>query len=580
MTAVAPTAAERRSLPSDFSLWTLTDVKSVIQTAVAEGPGRTGFRANAAFVEDRDHWQNGTTWVGPTGDDSVKDLVLQGVKRQFTPVDVIGEVLDRVVNGLVKREPDVQFVPRQPGGADGDTEAQAAEADAMLALISDWWDRVKLWGEDNVRAAVRRSRWAGRGALRLYIPSGQLADDGEKTVFPTGLTWAEAFARIQCEAPAPDDVLVYTDPVSQRTIAMALTTDMEGQELAELWYRDGDDLVFRTVGRDGAATYQVPGVRRLPIAEMAAQVLITEPVRRQQNRLNFFESMLVRVGETAGFPERYLINSAPSGIWLKTAPASSTNPVTRTDDSGVVWYLHEIPRSLGAAIATELRGFPYPTDNAGGQSVTTPSVTIKEPTDPDYAVRACDHARRTILRSCKQGHLALDSAGETSGLAYQQARADFEDDLAATKGPLEGLLRETIEAAIALADAMGSGREEGPVRRNFLERYRCVVNLHIHTGPVLPEEQIAISTVAQQGLLARSSAMARLGVEDVAAELTALAEDPQAQAKLAGQQAIAVQAWVAAGVAIDVAAELAGLSAEDAAKLLAPQDPTRFPVQP
>jgi hypothetical protein len=80
-----------------------------------------------------------------------------------------------------------------------------------------------------------------------------------------------------------------------------------------------------------------------------------------------------------------------------------------------------------------------------------PGITFKDPTDPEFVIKACDHGRKTILRECKQGHLATDSTAESSGLAYMQARAIFGKDLRATKAPLEGMVRATIEAAIALS---------------------------------------------------------------------------------------------------------------------------------
>jgi hypothetical protein len=56
--------------------------------------------------------------------------------------------------------------------------------------------------------------------------------------------------------------------------------------------------------------------KRLPIAQMMADLLITDMVRRQQKSLNYFETVLTRVIETAGFPERYTTNAKPSGVWL------------------------------------------------------------------------------------------------------------------------------------------------------------------------------------------------------------------------------------------------------------------------
>ena len=78
------------------------------------------------------------------------------------------------------------------------------------------------------------------------------------------------------------------------------------------------------------------------LAELRAPVLITDPVRRQQARLNFFESTLVRVVETAGFAERYTLNAAPQGMWLKTPPTTAPALDTQVDANNVTWYLHPV----------------------------------------------------------------------------------------------------------------------------------------------------------------------------------------------------------------------------------------------
>jgi hypothetical protein len=180
-------------------------------------------------------------------------------------------------------------------------------------------------------------------------------------------------------------------------------------------------------------------------------------------------------------------------------------------------------------------------------------------------IKACDHGRKTILRECKQGHLATDSTAESSGLAYMQARAIFGKDLRATKAPLEGMVRATIEAAIALSDALGGV----PVASSFLSKYRCVVNLHVDTGPALPTELAENREQNKAGLLSRASAMARGGVEDTDAELTALDNDPIARANLWKVRGEAMKALQDANAGFAGAAAAIGLTPEEATSLMA-----------
>jgi hypothetical protein len=108
---------------------------------------------------------------------AIRSKILAQVEPQFRPVDVIGEALDNVANGLLDKEPDVSFAPLTPAADPESEEAkrQKVEMDAMVGRISAWWDRRQFW--ERVREAVRRSRWATRGALRLWITRSTARDE-------------------------------------------------------------------------------------------------------------------------------------------------------------------------------------------------------------------------------------------------------------------------------------------------------------------------------------------------------------------------------------------------------------------
>lgn len=577
-TATQPETTTITAAPPIFATWEVKDALAAIEAVIDATVGSDGYAANSAFIEEGDHWQDGDRWVGPDGGGSLelRTKVLEAVARQFTPVDAVGEALDNVVNGLLRREPDVTFTPRKPGGKDGaPSDAQEQAIAAMREHVSGWWDSRKLF--ELAKTAVRRARWSTRGLLRAWLTPATLVErateDGVVRELPGGLPFADALALVQVSAPAPDVAIVYTDSETQDRCAIFVTSEQGagGTEVTvvELWYRAGEETVVRVVRSDDTEPeeHRLPIGGRLPIVQMEADLLLTESVRKQQDRLNFFETLLVRVGETAGFPERYTTNAMPHGLWLTSPPADGP-PLETQEVDGTTWYLHRAPRAIGAALTTDLRGIEVEDAN-GKKTLTTPGITFKEPTDPEYCVKASEHARATILRSCKQGHLANTSQAETSGDAYEQARTAHEADLDNTRGPLEAMLRELIEVAIAMAGAMSAdARGEGEVGRGFLDEYRCVVTCHVSAGPVSAEKQTAIMEQADKGFVSRPTTMMRLGVEDVAAELVAIEADPIYQAKKLKAQAEAVAAWVDAGAALDVAAEVCGIPADLARKLM------------
>jgi hypothetical protein len=573
-------------LPSDFREWDYSDARTAVRFVIEETLGQEDFDSNKAFVEEQDHWQDGDTWVGPDGgsDLAVRSKVLQSVKRQFTPVDVINEVLDNFADALLGREASVSFTPITPEGTDGvPSDAQKAEADLMQSLISAWWDRVKLW--EMARRAARRARWSMRGALRVWIPPSYLVRPGaplstetegqnvaeSAATLPRNLSLTQALARIHLYAPTPDECVVYIDPESQQKAAVFLFTRNHAVA-AEIWFIEGEGenakATVRIVGEgEDERMYSLPIGAKLPINEMWAELLITEPIRRQQNRLNFFESLLVRVGETAGFAERYTLNAMPQGEWLD-APPSDGPPLAEEEIGGRTWYLHAVPRTLGAAITTDLRGVTTEDAVSGKESIATPDVKFKEPTNPEYAITAAQHARDTILQSAKQGHLTTShtSRAQISGFAYEQARARFEKDLANVKSPLEGLIRDTIAAVIALAEVMSNGQE---IPVGFLDRFRVVVNVYINAGPISPDALRAYRELYDDGLASRETTMTRTGIEDTTSEIMAIEGDRDAKISVISQQAVAIKALTDAGASLEAAALFVGVSEEEAKKLIA-----------
>lgn len=581
-------------MPSVFRTWTYQQALDAIAATNEATVGAEGFKANQLYAEQGDHWQGGAAWpLGGALHPAVRRKMLDSIEPMFRPLDVIGEVLDNVANGVLDKEADVTFVARAPAAAGSEQEqAQAAAIAAMRGRMANWWDQHRFW--EQARQAVRRSRWAARGALRLWItPDTYLVtrDAGggvTTTSLPTNLAFDDALAAVHVMAPSPESGVVFVDPSTRQRCAIfffnatANPSDTKATKFAELWFADGDETILRIVqeGASEVREFPVPIARRLPIAQMEAQLLITESVRRQQRSLNVIETLLMRVIESAGFPERYTTNAMPSGVWLDTPPLDGppldAKELQQEDGTMKRWYLHQVPRVLGPMITTDLHGLTGKSGTAGDEVIMQPGVIFKEPTDPEYLTKASNHGRQTMLRACKQGHLATDSTAESSGLAYQQARAVFGKDLRGTKAPLEAMVRDIIEAAIALAESM-SGRTPGR-GDSFLAHYRCVVNLHVDTGPTSPVELAEFRAQNAAGLLSRETAMARGGVEDTDAEIDALSRDPVALATLRKLQGEAMRALQSGGATFIGSARALGLSDDEASDLQAadapPVDPT------
>lgn len=552
---------------SHFTEWKLEDVQQEIDGPLTDVVGEDGLASNEAFVEDGDHWQDGDNWFGAGKDDAStwEASTKAKVERQFTPVDLIGEALDRVRDALLKNEPSIELAPVDET-AEELTDEQARESDQILRELARWWDAKRLWPK--LGEAVRRARWSTRGTLRMWVPPGRLNNGA----LPTGLTFADALDILDITDPKPSEAAVIVDEETQERVAVFLFTDDANQAQAELWWAGNPDAersetegatYFRRLGgssdedADAAVTF-IPGTGgHLPIAQMEGSLLITDAVRRQQNRLNHFESLLNRSAETAGFPERYIVNAKPRGLWL-TTPPSGAPALDEKDYKGTTYYLHESSLDLGAGITVNLEGIDMP-DSDGGERVATPSVVFRDPTDPEYVIKSAQHAKNSLLRQVKQGHLINTSQAEASGTAYEQARADHENDLAGTRVELESMLREFLTAAIAWAGAMSSEAA------GILDKWRLVVQLNVNSGPLTADQRSQTVSEWKDGLISRETALSKLGVDDVPAELDRLREEERAGLDLRSKQAEIITRLMVAIPELEpeAAVKFAGLDPED-----------------
>jgi hypothetical protein len=616
-----------------FERWTYKDAAAVVADAVKRMPGGVvAYDTNRLYAIEGDHWQDGRGWAGPDGneDPAVHAIIVNAARSKFTPVDTIGEVLKRVVTGVLEREAAVSFEPLKPegkGGAPSDT--QAAEAAAVLGLVSAWWDRVRFWRW--LRAATRDSRLFTRGIVRLYIAPGDLvtgrapvpaSEDGEEdapaevtdaggeavseeeetlpevTGLPADLTPAEAFAMVRLDAPEPKQAAAYRDPFTHRECVVYLFEDYEASQTAtpsapgqkrkkaEVWFTDPEAptrAVVRSLTENGPAEeFSLETGGHLPLSEMEGALLITEAVRRLQKALNFWNSVALRIAEAAGFPERYTTNAGPSGIWMPTKPTNGPPLAERQETDGKWWYMHPVPRQLGAATLTELRGFEYTSgrDALGNaqKAITTPGIIRFDPVDPEYAIKGTEHSRALLLESCHQGHVIAAGTGALlSGYSQEQARDDHLKDLGDERAAVEACARHIIGATIGTASGMVPegpqpvSDEPGAPRvdlRTFLRRFRVVVNAHVNAGPTTPAQQAENRAQVEAGNLPQEEALLRNGVEDVQAALAAIRSDPMYLANLWTKRGTALTGLVAAGADFEGACKVLGIDAAEARSLI------------
>lgn len=539
-----------------FDKWTEEDVAKNLPKV------REEYAANEQFIAG-DHWQGGDGWIGPrpaVTDSGIAETMAL-IEAGFTSRDAIGEVVDRHANGVVGREPGVQFVPRVPPPKDQDVpEAQQQAAENARALLAEWWDRRKI--AQTLWEFTATLCWAERAVLRIFIPSGLLVKAGDANAVDANGDLATALDFIYVMQPKPANAGVAIDPDTQQEVGIFSTeVEVGGQKkkVTELCYVPGLDaaetedgvVILRQLGDVQSRTPLRTGGRLL-IFQARRPLLITKSVQQNQKALNLAYSILPRNIVTGGFLERILLNARMPGSWKEVSGVRTWVPEPFKGGPGTVQFVHGIEEE----------------DEEGNKRRATPQVVFRDPVPVDTTLEAASGHYRAILDEVDQAHVLLNALSESSGRAREQARADFTGSLARTQHAVEPAASWLAETVVALAEHLAN--KVGAITKDF----RAVVTCNLDEGP-LPETERAQNVAEYEaGLLSKSRAMVRNNVTDPQAELEAIRGEEQLEVTLGilAKRAVIMKDFVAAGATLQEAAIAAGWDEADAKK--------KFPDRP
>jgi hypothetical protein len=517
-TAVIPIRQQLRTAP--FLEWTYDDAHRALEEKVPQD-----FNVLVDYCVNKDHYRDGQEWVGPGTASSTGKIA-----QQFAPEDAVGQVLSNISNAF--EEPQIGAVPIDdlPEGAEV-PEPLKNKIFLATTLLSNWFDKQRL--QEHIQERQETTAWAGYADLRVFVPWRFLDKIGESVTIRRARSFKEAMTYIYLTAPMPNVCGTVVDSGTQDLCGIHLdkeiVRDPSGQtneyDRAELVFLDPNrivdedaDTIIRVVYSDpnkAEITTRVKLGGRLLAAEMESRIVITDPVIRTQRQLNLLCTLVTRLGETAAFPERYTKNARPQGVRIPYEDGDSLGDgaFIERDGEGREWAVIPQERTLGANTTTELIGLPQYDDKGDAKGNQMPDVLRFDPIDPKPYLEAADSVRRRILRMCSQGHLGGISNAEASGIAYEQARAVFEKDLNKRRVAEEGMLRELLTGVLALAEQiMGQPGF-------FTKVIRVTVDQHIDAGPRSPDLVRLDLESYDAGVLSRETTMARIGVEDINAEL-------------------------------------------------------------
>lgn len=492
-----------------------------------------GAIANSEFYFGN-HWQNGDGYIG------AKPLITHGfnqtmaqIKEGFQSENVIKEIVDRHVGGVLGREPLWGFVPQKTVSQNSLTrrrrlakflrqlftnndeaipqDPRAQEADEALTV---WWDRAEP--RKKLKEALRICLNEERAFLRLFVPRGLRDGNGE---VPAKTSLTDALSLLHIDVITSDKGGVFIDSDTQKPFALYVYQS-DQSKCVELSYVDQNGNTILQVLSDNPAlvvepiAYEMQG--RLWMYEVSRAALITEQIRSEQKALNLTKTKLIRNVNLAGDLERAIMNAERPKQKVKVADSTQASGY-REETIDSEWL-------QGAGVTNLITGLLIKDENGKIIGRANPNISYRNPVPIETFVGTRRESRESMLGQAQQLHIMISGDATVSGISREQARGEYRGSLKDSKEGIDGAGRWVIESPLYLAAQFCN-------RTSEFAPYRGVFDCVVEDGPISPEERNANREDMKAGVMSVETCMSRNGTEDTDAEKARIAEDragPQA----------------------------------------------------
>lgn len=529
-----------------FPQWTAEDARGVVVV-----PKST--QINRRFYEG-DHWQGSAGWIGPFPDpraDGAQE-VWNEIGRGFTTQNIVAEVIDRLVHGVVGREPMWSLAPLFPTATGEPTTEDAELIQEATELLTPWWDDRGM--HELIQDHMATLAWGRRSTLRYVVPSGFLQAvtlDGGRAGFQLSARGeADALRQLYLEQLTPEQATVYEDPRTRAQAGVYLY-EADGAQRAELTYlRDvtGDAADAVTVVQQlGGRLVDLPMELRLGgrlfMHEDRHRQFITEQVRQLQRAVNLALTLLPRNLIAGGFLEMIVLSGQMPGDWKRDA------------DGNIVQPRQWIPRPFyrGPGVTNWIAPQEYE-DSQGGAQKTTPQVVFRPPQSVQPQIESHADLYQIILSTVNQLHVLMNNDANASGRSRDSSRHEFLGTLRPLRARGQRTVRWKLSTALAFVEFLTG--QPG----KYTSRLRVNAQCMLSVGPVTVEERTQDLAEVEAGTLSEDTARERGGVEDNSDEVARIANSTRGRLGLSEQQATVVGLWMTgAGLPFLAACEMAGV---------------------
>lgn len=490
------------------------DQKKAVELASGLFKGRrdAGAIANTKFYLG-DHWQDSKGWIG------AKPLLTQAgalgtllqIKEAFVSENVIAEVNDRHVGGILGREVNWDFISedlfqqrrkKKPGDTVPEKDQAARDADESL---TQWWNEERP--KNKLKEALTIGLNESRSFLRLFIPRG-LAPENDIPIQPK---LSNALDFIHLDVVNCDKGGVFIDTDTQKPFGLYVY-QVADKAVAEIsWVEKGVTFLQKLSDDPALATNPVPYDLggRLWMYELNRKPLITEQVRSNQRSLNLALTMMMRNVNLAGNLERVIMN-AERPKQKKRVPAD--NPQGFTEETIDGDFL------VGPGATNVLTGLLIRDNDGKIIGRANPNISYRDPVPITTFTGTRDQFYASILGQTQQIHALISKDATASGVSREQARAEFEGSLKLSKEVVDDAGRWLLESVLRLAAHLCNQSEK-------YKGLRCDFNSIIETGTVSTDTRQANRDDVKAGLMSEETAMSKNGIEDTGAEKERIAQE-------------------------------------------------------
>jgi hypothetical protein len=494
----------------DFPLPSI--LRSVTSSTVERNLRRPSFAISATDFYSGDHWQSSRGFIGqlPPSKLPGSAQIKADIEAAFVSENVIKEVVNTHVGGILGREPSWSFLPAA-AQTTADRDQETGDT------LTPWWNKRKALKD--LQKALRIALCEGIAVRRLFLPrviNGQPVTPGTRV---TARDLATALDSIYFETTTADRGGVFTDPDTQQQIGVFLYEEHDANgdvsaNCAELSFLNANgDTVCRIVRDKGDPTdvgvYELGG--HLLVYQIELEQMISEQVQSSQRSLNLAHTMMMRNVNLAGHRGVTVTNAQP--------PLPATDKVSVSEATTKVAGRFPGTFKAGTGAVNFLMGVPiYSEDGETIVGYTNPNVNVMEPVAVDSFQKTIAEEKQAIYSQCHQRHVMIVDKADTSGRAREVARKEYERSLKASKVELDACGRWQLEVALRLAGQMiNQSAKYLKLRADF----NCLIDAGLPDPAFIQQVLVMRAPGGQrlQPIISDETARNLCGVEDAAAEL-------------------------------------------------------------